>query len=593
MNSRGDTAAMGMAYWLTITTVSLAGENIAGILARFHDSEDPRVLVAAHRGGYFSDDGAILPENSIPAIERSIAAGAEILEIDLRSTSDGHLVIMHDATVTRTTNGSGAVSSMTLAQVKALRLLGPNGAATSQQVPTFAEVMALVKGRAMVNLDKLDATHPTSLAAALQVLRDTGTLDHALFKGSAPAEAVKAVLQSHAEEIHYMPVLTDTSAQAVLSVLETLRPPAIELIFTNASTPMLDPAVLGKARETGTRIWINSLWSDLNGGHDDALAIGGDPDASWGWIVSKGGSILQTDYPVELATYLHRLGRRDEPAPVSTVDYDFRDGTLQGWSNIRNSVVGASAFVVDEGIYGDRTPATRGIYKVVHTPFLAGRDGYHSTLILRSPGFRLHGLRNYQAITFSLLGGAGGVGSVPASDLLLSDAAEPTGFLGMALRRGSDGAYLLSARRSSAGQGHAWQRVVWDAGTLAPALESDAADETYTLDLIDAFGPQVQTGTVSWGWIALDAVAIPWTGSGDPTLPAIKTFGFDPMVLEWTSYPGFSYRVYRSSDPGASGWTPASVDLLATPPLNRFAIPANPLSPAREFFRVERGDPAE
>ncbi len=303
-----------MTFWLTFTTVPLSGENIAGILARFHDPQDPHILVAAHRGGYFSDDGEILPENSIPAMRRSIAAGAEILEIDVRATADGHLVIMHDRTVDRTTSGSGAVAAMTLAQIKDLRLLAPDGTTTHHQVPTFAEVMALVKGRVMVNLDKLDATHAASMAAALQVLRDTGTLDHALFKGSAPADAVKAVLESHAEEIRYMPVLTDASAQAVLAVLETLRPPAIELIFSKASTPMLSPAVLGKARETGTRIWINSLWPELNGGHHDALAIDGDPDASWGWIVGKGGSILQSDYPVELATYLHRLGRRDEPA---------------------------------------------------------------------------------------------------------------------------------------------------------------------------------------------------------------------------------------------------------------------------------------
>lgn len=306
-----------MAFRLTITTASLAGENIAGILARFHDAEDPRVLVAAHRGGYFSEEGETLPENSIAAMERSLAAGAEIIEADVRATADGHLVLMHDETVDRMTTGSGEVSAMTLAQIKVLRLLGPDGSATNQPVPTFAEVMKLAKGKAMVNLDKLDPIDPASLAAALQVLRDTGTLDHALFKGSAPAQEVKALLESHAGEIRYMPILTDSTAQAAIAVLDELRPPAIELIFSTASTPMLGPEVLAKARETGTRIWINSLWPELNGGHHDALAIDGDPDASWGWILGKGASILQTDYPVGLASYLQRLGRRDDPALIA------------------------------------------------------------------------------------------------------------------------------------------------------------------------------------------------------------------------------------------------------------------------------------
>lgn len=286
---------------------------IGEILRRFHNAEDPHVLVAAHRGGYLSDDGAILPENSLPALERSIAAGAEILEIDLRPTSDGHLVLMHDATVDRTTDRCGAVASMTLAQIKALQLLGPDGTATPERVPTFAEVMALAKGRVMVNLDKLEVTHPPSLAAAVEVLRSTATIDQALFKGSAPAGAVKPALAAHAGPLLYMPVLCDTSAETVLSVLETLQPPAIELIFASATTPMLDARILDRARDTGTRIWINSLWSHLNGNHHDALALEGDSDASWGWLVAQGASILQTDYPVELAGYLHRLGRRHRP----------------------------------------------------------------------------------------------------------------------------------------------------------------------------------------------------------------------------------------------------------------------------------------
>jgi len=593
MNSGGVAATLAMAFWLTITTISSAGASIGEILERFHDAEDPHVLVAAHRGGYLSANGAILPENSLLAIARSIDRGTEILEIDLRSTSDGHLVIMHDSTVTRTTNGSGAVSSMTLAQIKALRLRSPDGTITTQQVPTFAEMMAMVKGKAMVNLDKLDVTDPASMAAAMQVLRDTGTVNHALFKGSAPAASVKAALATYPEQIHYMPVLTDTTSATVVATLDALRPPAVELIFASSTTTMLRPEVIAKAKETSTRIWINSLWSSLNGGHHDDLAIAGDTNGSWGWILGKGATIVQTDYTSELAGYLHRLGKRDDSPSVTSVDYGFLDGTLQGWKNMKQSPTGATGFIVDAETYGGRTPAVHGLFKVVHTPFLTGRDTYHHTLVLRSPAFRLHGLKSHQTIGFSLLGGTGGTASAPASDAHLPAVAGSSGFLGLALRRASDGRYLLSTRRSATGQGTAWQRAAWDAGAISAVIGDDSPEESYTLDLIDAFGPDASSGTVSWGWIALDAVTIPWTGSGDPSIPVLKTFDFRNMILEWSSYPGFTYQVYRSMDLGADQWSPASTELPATPPLNRFAIPSNPLLPGREFFRVECGEPVE
>lgn len=74
-----------------------------------------RVLVFAHRGG-----GGIIPENTLPAFIYSSSLGADVLELDIHRTSDGELVVIHDRTVDRTTNGSGKVSEMTLAEIKKL-----------------------------------------------------------------------------------------------------------------------------------------------------------------------------------------------------------------------------------------------------------------------------------------------------------------------------------------------------------------------------------------------------------------------------------------------------------------------------------------
>lgn len=74
-----------------------------------------RPLVMAHRGG-----AALWPENTLYAFERAQSLGVDVIETDVQSTSDGVLVVMHDATVERTTDGSGPVNQMTLAQLKRL-----------------------------------------------------------------------------------------------------------------------------------------------------------------------------------------------------------------------------------------------------------------------------------------------------------------------------------------------------------------------------------------------------------------------------------------------------------------------------------------
>lgn len=94
----------------------------------------------AHRGA-----SALAPENTLPAIELAAARGARWIETDVRLTADGGLVMLHDATLDRTTDGSGAVARTTLNQIRALDAgawFAPDFAGTL--VPTLAEFLACV-----------------------------------------------------------------------------------------------------------------------------------------------------------------------------------------------------------------------------------------------------------------------------------------------------------------------------------------------------------------------------------------------------------------------------------------------------------------
>ena len=92
--------------------------------------------VVGHRGAR-----GLVPENTIVGFEKAIELGCELTECDVRFSSDGYLVILHDDTVDRTTNGTGQVADLTFAELRAL------DAGDGEQIPTFDEVLETIQGR--------------------------------------------------------------------------------------------------------------------------------------------------------------------------------------------------------------------------------------------------------------------------------------------------------------------------------------------------------------------------------------------------------------------------------------------------------------
>jgi glycerophosphoryl diester phosphodiesterase len=125
----------GVSHLLMINRPERFNETLLGFVRQF-EQPDSSVVWVAHRGGIV--DG--IPENTLSAFRHAVEAGADAIEIDLRGTRDGHIVIMHDDTVDRTTNGRGQVNGMTLAD---LRWLDAGG---GERIPTLEEVLQLTSG---------------------------------------------------------------------------------------------------------------------------------------------------------------------------------------------------------------------------------------------------------------------------------------------------------------------------------------------------------------------------------------------------------------------------------------------------------------
>jgi glycerophosphoryl diester phosphodiesterase len=257
-----------------------------------------KVMVAAHRG-----DWRNAPENSLRAFQYAAAMGVDIVELDLNKAKDGVLVIMHDQTIDRTTNGKGKPSDFTLEEIRKFGLRNGLGRVTRNTIPTFKEVMLALKGKpVMVNLDKSYPYYEEAFA----ILKETGTLKQAIFKAEVTYAQLKDKYPRLLDSITYMPIVNldkPEAKQIITEYLQHMKPFAFELNFrSDTSSIFKDHQFI---TDKGSKIWLNSLWASLNAGHDDDMAVEeGNTRDSWEWLINHGALVLQTDRPKELLQYL-------------------------------------------------------------------------------------------------------------------------------------------------------------------------------------------------------------------------------------------------------------------------------------------------
>jgi glycerophosphoryl diester phosphodiesterase len=142
--------------WLALALL-LFGDGAAGA---------ERPMVIAHRGAMVA-----APENTLPALRKALELRADALEIDLQLTRDGELVLMHDRSVARTTDGRGRVGDYTLAELRRLDAGAHFGSAyAGTRVPTLDEVLALPRGDTWLIVE-LKETGRSAAVAELRLLQ--------------------------------------------------------------------------------------------------------------------------------------------------------------------------------------------------------------------------------------------------------------------------------------------------------------------------------------------------------------------------------------------------------------------------------------
>ncbi len=234
------------------------------------------------------------PENTLASFRAAVEAGAGGLELDVRLTRDGHPVVMHDATVDRTTDGFGAVSGMTLAQVR--RLDAGGAGRPDERVPSLREVLAGFPG-VPVNIDIKDANQPGAEVVTLDVLREAGATARTLVV-SAHYGVVRGFRRAAGGEWATGASRLEIGVFYGLSLLRLerlLRPAyaALQVPVNYGSLRIVTPRFIRAAHSRGVRVDVWTI-NDPVQMHD---------------LLDLGVDAVMTDRPEALAGVLQERGR--------------------------------------------------------------------------------------------------------------------------------------------------------------------------------------------------------------------------------------------------------------------------------------------
>ncbi len=253
------------------------------------------LLVVSNKG-----DWANYPENSLEGILSAFELGADIVKINVKRTADGQFVLMHDESTTRTCYGGDdkLISELTLSQVKEYRLLSGVGEEMAKQtaytVPSLYEVLASVKGKGMLLIDfKWEWKDEL-----YSLVNNRNMLGDVIFYTEAKAKEIGEWTSSLDIKPHIMSGYKSNIVFAIGAYIKDSFSSGVEAVRLATKNPygvIFDNFTMKKFGEKGRAV-IDMTNPKLCGDREDT-------EKWWDDVVSRGYSIIITDYPEELAEY--------------------------------------------------------------------------------------------------------------------------------------------------------------------------------------------------------------------------------------------------------------------------------------------------
>lgn len=298
-----------------------------------HRSSHPNyVLIAAHRG-YWAD----FPENSQGAYDMAIMLGVDIVEIDVRVTSDNQMIIFHDACLDRVTTGIGKVRDASWAEIQQLSLIMPDGTVTDSKVLSLDHALDSLKNKAVVSIDikETGELFESVFKQVIRKLKRKGMLGQSIVKGKLPLVQLQTILSqagASLDEFIYTPIAFSNTANLdsyIRDFVNSGKIYAFELVYKQSSDAILQYVSLLK----NNNIWVGqySFWPETADGvfaekiplrdtdpitrnykfnDSDPTDFLDDGRGDWDWLFSKGADYVITDRSELMIDYLTVKGLR-------------------------------------------------------------------------------------------------------------------------------------------------------------------------------------------------------------------------------------------------------------------------------------------
>jgi len=233
------------------------------------------IVVVAHRGAHKT-----VPENTLASLEKAIELGVDYVELDVRRTKDGVLVLLHDASVNRMTNGKGKIEDLTYDEIHKLNIRARTATA-GQKIPTFDEFLEHAKGRMKLYVDHKKA--PPSEVLAL--IEKHGMLKDVVVYGSI---ATLREYKRLAPTVWIMPG-HPRSIEAMEALARDLKPETLDGAIKEWTA-----AEIEAAHRAGCQVWVDNMAVDNPAGIKQTVEMGVDA--------------IQTDDPELVLKLLREMG---------------------------------------------------------------------------------------------------------------------------------------------------------------------------------------------------------------------------------------------------------------------------------------------
>jgi glycerophosphoryl diester phosphodiesterase len=197
-----------------------------------------KILKIGHRGA-----NGYEPENTLVSFQKAIEMGTDGIELDVHLSSDGHLIVIHDETIDRTTNGKGTVNQLTLQELKSFRING------QYEIPTLEEVFDLVNKSCFINVELKNQDTAEQVVQLIECYISEKNWNHAHFLVSSFDWNALQQVRFLSDDIR-IGVLTETDMDLAISFARFIKAEALHPDFQ-----LLTDEYTAKIQEKGIRVF--------------------------------------------------------------------------------------------------------------------------------------------------------------------------------------------------------------------------------------------------------------------------------------------------------------------------------------------------